>query len=129
MKPGTPMAAAADGLTSARLASTVTRSATACGGGLGQGGGERQHLSDDLGSVRGLGDAHGEVVVARGAGVAVVGIALRITAGCRLEVDAADRAPADGQDDLGRRTPRLVPLRLLAARPVPPQLRAAAELC
>ena len=65
-----------------------------------------------VGALGGLADPQREVVGRRGAGVAVVGLAVGVAAGGRLEVDAADRAPADGERDLLRQRAAPVAQRL-----------------
>ena len=76
------------------------------GGARGQHLGEGEHVGHGVDPVGGGADPDREVVGGDHAGVAVVGLALRVRAAGRLEVDPADAAPADGQDDLvgaGRR--------------------------
>src|SRR4051794_22879595 len=65
--------------------------------------GEGQQPVDRCLSVGRRAEPQREVVGGNHTGVAVVGLALRVGARRRLEVDAVDAAPADRQDRLGRR--------------------------
>jgi hypothetical protein len=80
----------------------------ASSGCLGKRSGEVQHLSDNVSSVGGLGDTHGEVIVTCGPRIPVVCIARRVRAGRRLEVDPTHRTPTNRQDDFGRGSAGLV---------------------
>src|SRR6266536_1978546 len=61
---------------------------------------EVEHLLDAGRAVRCRADPQRDVVGRDGSGVAVVGLAVRVGADGRLEVDPVHHAPADGQDDL-----------------------------
>src|SRR5438045_131124 len=63
----------------------------------GQRPGELEQVADRLGTLGGGADPQREVVGAEDPRVSVVGLAGRVPTAGRLEVDAADRAPADRQ--------------------------------
>ena len=81
------------------------RSPGATGCGRGQRPGEVQRAAQRLLAVGVGGDPQRDVVGAGRAGVAVVGVAVRVGAAGRLQVEAADPAPADGQRQLARPSP------------------------
>src|SRR5690606_38571336 len=72
------------------------------GGGFGERLGEGQDVGDRLGTVGRLADAQGQVVGGDGAGVAVVGLAVLVAAGGRLQVDVGDGTPPYGERHLRR---------------------------
>ena len=76
------------------------------GRGRGQRAGEGHRGADGVGALGVGGQPQRDVVGGRGAGVPVVGLAVRVGAAGRLEVDPGERAPADGQGQLARASRR-----------------------